>query len=80
MKKICCICGKKFNTFGNNPEPLMPLEDNGKENRCCDSCDWKYIVPVRLLHRRVFKAAKEGINLFEMPAKPSFNGMKYRSQ
>lgn len=41
MKRVCCICGKEFYGYGNNPEPYM---SNG---RCCDDCNEKYVIPSR---------------------------------
>lgn len=38
----CCICGEKFNDFGNNPSPVA---DTGK---CCDACNLKFVIPARL--------------------------------
>ncbi len=35
----CCLCGKKFSGFGNNPWPLVLDTDA----RCCDDCNWKVI-------------------------------------
>lgn len=32
-KKICCICGKPYRGYGNNPEPVK------SEGRCCDECN-----------------------------------------
>lgn len=29
----CCICGKEFEGYGNNPWPIK------KEGKCCDSCN-----------------------------------------
>ena len=29
----CCICGRTFNGWGNNPHPV---KDSG---RCCDACN-----------------------------------------
>jgi hypothetical protein len=37
----CSICGKRFEGFGNNPSPF-PGE------RCCDECDNKVVLPIRL--------------------------------
>ena len=34
---ICCICGKKFKGYGNNPWPIK------EEGRCCDECNNKVI-------------------------------------
>ena len=38
---ICCICGKRFKGYGNNPDPLK------KEGRCCDECN-KEVIKARL--------------------------------
>lgn len=38
----CCICGKKFVEFGNNPYPVK------SEGRCCDECNTTYVIPARL--------------------------------
>lgn len=39
----CCICGKTFYDFGNNP---YPVKDRG---RCCDTCNSKVVIPTRFL-------------------------------
>lgn len=41
-KYTCCLCGGKFEEYGNNPYPLAG-------GRCCNACDWNYVVPVREL-------------------------------
>lgn len=41
MKK-CCICGKQFNGWGNNP---YPVKESGK---CCDECNSTQVIPARL--------------------------------
>ena len=33
QKHVCCICGKKFEGYGNNAWPLK------EEGRCCDKCN-----------------------------------------
>ena len=43
MKK-CIICGKSYEGFGNNPDPLCKLfckdaSCDNCEHRCCDSCN-----------------------------------------
>ena len=38
-KHICCICGKEFEGYGNNPYPLV--EDENAV--CCDECNVKVI-------------------------------------
>lgn len=40
--KTCCICGKKFTEYGNNP---WPIRDDG---RCCDKCNWTVVLPARI--------------------------------
>lgn len=40
--KKCCICGKVFEGYGNNP---WPVRENGK---CCDNCNLEVVVPVRI--------------------------------
>lgn len=42
--KICCICGKTFEGWGNNPYPVVKDEDA----RCCDDCNAMYVIPARL--------------------------------
>ena len=40
----CCICGKKLlgeDEFGNNPEPVK------SKGRCCNACNWMYVIPAR---------------------------------
>lgn len=40
----CCICGKQFEWYGCNPDPLGdPLVD-----RCCHECDRTKVQPARL--------------------------------
>jgi len=41
--KVCCICGKQFKEWGNNPAPIK------QEGECCDNCNWTYVVPARLM-------------------------------
>lgn len=41
MKKdeehVCCICGKRFKGYGNNPEPVKT------EGVCCEECNEEVI-------------------------------------
>ena len=32
-KFTCCICGKEFEGWGNNPYPIK------EDGRCCDECN-----------------------------------------
>lgn len=38
----CCICGKPFVGWGNNPWPVK------KEGECCDKCNMQYVLPARI--------------------------------
>ena len=42
----CCICGKKYIGFGNNPAPYNFAGDG--EYRCCDECNLEVVIPLRL--------------------------------
>lgn len=39
---VCCICGKRFKGYGNNPEPVK------WEGKCCDECNHKVVIPTRI--------------------------------
>ena len=40
----CVICGEEIEgKYGNNPDPIR------SEGRCCDTCNFKYVVPYRIL-------------------------------
>ena len=43
-KHICCICGKEFEGWGNDPAPVV-MDENAK---CCDACDLGVVVPARI--------------------------------
>ena len=38
----CCICGKRFAGYGNNPNPIK------EEGKCCDECNEKVVIPARV--------------------------------
>lgn len=42
-KKICPICGKSYEGYGNNPDPLNYNE------KVCDTCNMEVIIPVHVL-------------------------------
>ena len=44
-KKICCICGKEFDGYGNNP---WPYETKTDYELCCDECNYKVVIPKRI--------------------------------
>lgn len=37
----CVICKKLYTGYGNNAGPV-------KSGQCCDSCNWKVVVPTRV--------------------------------
>lgn len=37
----CCICGKDFEGFGNNAEPIA-------DGQCCDACNASEVIPARM--------------------------------
>ena len=39
--KICCICKKPFDGYGNNAEPVC-------SGSCCDECNMKEVIHARL--------------------------------
>lgn len=55
-RHICCICGKPFEGYGNNPDGAAWLNEKGEvefgnfseEDRCCDECDGRYVIPGRI--------------------------------
>jgi len=53
MKK-CCICGKEFIEWGNNPYPVV--EDVNAT--CCDDCNAEYVIPARILQLYAKKGEK----------------------
>lgn len=40
----CCMCGKEFIGWGNNPWPVV-LDAKA---RCCNDCNAKFVVSARL--------------------------------
>ena len=43
----CCICGMEFSEYGHNPEPFT-----GDVGMCCNDCNDRWVVPVRMLFGR----------------------------
>lgn len=37
----CSICGKQYEGFGNNAQPI-------NDGRCCDECNKNVVIPRRL--------------------------------
>ena len=42
--KTCCICGRKFHGYGNNPEPVK------HSGVCCDTCNMGVVLATRILN------------------------------
>ena len=45
-KKVCCICGREFTGWSNNP---WPVKEDGE---CCDECNMMHVLPARLANMR----------------------------
>lgn len=58
----CCICGCNLPDYGNNPDGACWLNEKGEieepifdpEDRCCDECNSRYVIP-----GRIYKMNKE---------------------
>lgn len=54
--KTCAICGKKYAGYGNSTWGYWFINGYSKENdeergekfRCCNDCNFKYVVPARI--------------------------------
>lgn len=46
-EKTCCICGKKYIGFGNNPYPVADTNLRDLVGRCCDTCNATVVIPAR---------------------------------
>lgn len=47
----CCICGGKYEHYGNNPEPLVSSVVGS--GRCCDECNNRLVIPFRVAEMRL---------------------------
>lgn len=52
---VCCFCGKSDIGYGNSTWPIYPdpgnetpAGENGENQRCCDSCNLKYVIEARI--------------------------------
>lgn len=41
--KKCCICGRPYIGYGNNPEPVKSIN----AGMCCNVCNWRFVYPAR---------------------------------
>ena len=65
----CCICGKLIAMEeSNNPSGAVWRTEGGEieepefgpEDRCCDECNLKYVIPGRVYRLNKARKAKEG--------------------
>lgn len=54
LKFTCCICGKQFEGYGNNPAPVK------SEGECCDNCNFSVVLPARILGIKKMKESAGG--------------------
>lgn len=52
-KNICSICGKEYQGYGNNAQPV----DDG---RCCNDCNSRVVIPFRMYSGRLQEIKKNG--------------------
>lgn len=73
QKQKCCICGKEFEGFGHNAEPV-------KIGRCCDKCNYTNVIPARFARtgkiERPVPGVKVGdtIHIVKMDGEPHYDG------
>ena len=54
MSKFCCICHKEIpeGSYGNNPQGAVDSTKKlikwNADDRCCDECNSKYVLPGRM--------------------------------
>lgn len=46
-QKTCCICGKQFTEYGNNPWPVKA------EGICCNACNLNVVIPTRIKNLKI---------------------------
>lgn len=64
----CCICGKQLPNFmcTNNPagaawkkDGKVELLEFGPEDRCCDGCNQKFVIPGRIHRMKLSKSENQ---------------------
>ena len=50
--KTCVICGKDYDGYGNNAEPVA-------DGKCCDDCNIKIVIPARLKQMKGLKESSD---------------------
>lgn len=55
----CCLCGKEFEGYGNNPSPIEVYYSSiGESGRCCDECNSNIVIPIRISEMGFIKSVK----------------------
>ena len=62
-KHKCCLCGKEFDGFGNDPRPVMEAFGTDGWNVCCDDC----------FNRRVISARNKGLHTGDIKGKTNYD-------
>ena len=52
-KNICSICGKEYQGYGNNAQPV-------DDCRCCNDCNSRVVIPFRMYSGRLQEIKKNG--------------------
>jgi hypothetical protein len=53
----CCLCGGEYERFGNNPHPLVNVDEDNP--RCCDACN-EVVTEARIDPGRIIAEIKRG--------------------
>ena len=57
-KNVCCICGREYEGYSNNAEPLV------YKGRCCDECN-KLVINYRLYGMYLVSEARKRYQEFK---------------
>ena len=52
---LCSICGKPYEEYGNNAQPV-------NDGKCCDVCNATIVIPRRIQDRNNIRREQEIIN------------------
>ena len=61
-KNVCVICGREFEGFGNNPEPVTSLE----KGDCCDKCNAEIVIPLRICKSEISSLIRENNDIKQL--------------
>ena len=66
----CCLCGKTDEGYGNNPQPIQ-------SGMCCDECNMKYVIPVRIALCRLSPENQKDESYIRDFVRDYYGAMKY---